>query len=89
MSGSEQHNRVAMVCTDHPAILRRIVNRNLLDIDFGERQTLLEDAQGMLWILWEYIEHTAVVQRVCDHPAQTIALQKQITDLESHQFMPL
>jgi len=29
-----------------------------------------------------------MVQRVCDHPAQIIALQKQITDLQTQQFLP-
>jgi len=45
MSESEQHDRVALVSTDHQAIIGEIVDRNLLEIDFGDRQTLLEEAQ--------------------------------------------
>jgi len=48
MSGSEQHDWVALMSADDQAIMRGIVNRNLLEIDFGERQTLLKEAQEVL-----------------------------------------
>ena len=81
MSGSEQHNRVALVSTDDQAIMGEIVKRNLLEIDFGERQTMLEEAPQVLRRVAEYTEPVAMIQRVCDHSAQIIGLQKQITDL--------
>ena len=88
MSGSEQHDRVALVSADDQDIIGGIVNRNLLEIDFAERQTLLEGAQGVLRIVAQYNEPAAMVERVCDHPAQIIELQKQITDLQKQQFLP-
>ena len=48
MSGSEQHDRVALVSADDQDIIGGIVNRNPLEIDLGERQTLLEEAQEVL-----------------------------------------
>ena len=74
--------------TDDQAIVGGMVNRNLLEIDFGERQTLLEEAQVVLRRVAWYTEPAARVQRVCDYPAQIIALQKQITDLQTQQFLP-
>ena len=37
----------------------------------------------------QYTDPVNLVQRVCDHPAQIIALQKQITDLQAQQFLPV
>jgi len=39
MSGSGQHNRVALVSVDDQAIIGEIFNLNLLVINFGESQT--------------------------------------------------
>jgi len=52
------------------------------------RQTLLEDPQAVLRTAAWYTKPGAVVHRVCDHPAQNIALQKQITDVQTQQFLP-
>jgi hypothetical protein len=35
------------------------------------------------------MELADLVQRVCDHQAQIIKLQKEIMDLQSQQFLPL
>jgi len=88
MSGSEQHNRLALVSTDDQAIIEGILNRKLLEIDFGERQTLLEAAQRMLRRVAQYTEPATMVQRVCDHPGQNIKFQNQTTHLYSQQFLP-
>ena len=79
---------MSRVSADDQAIIRGIVSRNMLEIDFGERQTLLEEAQEGLKRVAQYTEPVAMVQRVCDHPAQIFALQKQITDLQTQQFLP-
>jgi len=83
MSGSEQHDWVALVSADNHDIIGGIFNRNLLEIDFGERLTLLEEAQEVLRRVAQYTEPGAMVQRVCDHLAQINALLKQITDLQT------
>jgi len=88
MSGSEQHNRLALVSADDQAIIEGIVTRKLLEIDFGERQILLEAAQRMLRRVAQYTEPATMVQRVCDHPAQNIKLHNKTTDLHSQQFLP-
>jgi hypothetical protein len=82
MLGSEQA-RVALVSADHQAVIGGIVNRNLLEIAFGQRQTLLEEKQQVA----EYTEHTAIVQRLCDHMTQIITLQIQITDQQSQRCL--
>jgi len=89
MSGSEQHDRVDLVSADEQAIIGGIVNRNLMEIHFTERQAMLEQAKEVLRRVAQYTEPPAMVQRVCDHPTQIIALQKQITDLQTEQSLPL
>jgi len=88
MSGSEQHDRVALVSADDQAIMRGINNKNLLEINFGERQTLLEEAEEVLRVVVQCTDPTAMVDRVCDHPATITALQTQITYLQSQQVLP-
>lgn len=68
---------------DDQALVGGIINWNLLQIDFGERQTLREDAQEVLSRVARYTEPMAMVQRMCDYLAQIIALQKQITDSQT------
>ena len=56
-----------MSAGDH-AIVGGIVNSHLLEIDFGERQTVLEDAQEVLRRVAKYTKPVAMVHRVCNHP---------------------
>ena len=72
---------------DNQDIIGGIVNKILLEIDFWERQTLLEEAQEVLERKAEYTKPTDMVHRVCAHLAQIIALQKQIMDLHAQQFL--
>ena len=88
MSGLEQYDRVALVSADDQAIIGVIVNKIHMEIDCAERQAVLEDAQEVLRRVAQYTEPAAVVQMVCDHLAQIIALQKQITVLQTEQFLP-
>jgi len=76
------------VSADDQAIIGGIVNRNLLEVEFGERQTLSEKAQDVLQRVAQYTEPAAMAQRVCDPPPQIITLQIQITDLQTQQFLP-
>jgi len=45
MSESEQHDRVALVSVDDQPIIGGIFNRNLMEIDFAERQGMLKNGQ--------------------------------------------
>jgi len=87
MSGSEQNDHMALVSVDDQAIIGGIVNRNLMEIDFAERQAILESAQAVRRRVAQYTEPAAMVQRVCNHQNQIIVLQKQITDLQTQQFL--
>jgi hypothetical protein len=59
-----------------------------MEVDLGERQAMLEEKQEVFRWVAQCTEPVSMVQRVCDHPAQIIALQKEITDLKSQQFLP-
>jgi hypothetical protein len=47
----------------------------------------LAQAEEILLQVAQYVEPADQVQRVCDHPAEIIKLQKKITDLKSQQFV--
>lgn len=88
MSGSDQHDQVALVSFDNQAHIGGIVNTNILEIDFMERQTMLEEAKEVFRWVAQYMEPTSMVQRVCNHHAQIIMLQKETMNLKSQQFLP-
>jgi adenine deaminase len=83
MSGSSEHDLVALVSITNEAHIEGIFNLNILEIDFQERQTMLEEAQEVLRTVAQYMEPTSTIQMVCAHPAQRNLLLKQITDLKS------
>jgi len=74
MAGSEQHDRIALVSIDDQRRIGGIVNRNLMEVDFAERQAMLEEAQEVLRRVAQYTEPASTVQNVCNRLAQIIAL---------------
>lgn len=88
MSGSEEHDRVALVSVDNQATIGGLVNNNVLDIEFTASQMLLETALRVLRRVAQYTEPGSIIQMVCHHPAQIIASQKQMTDRQAQQFLP-
>jgi hypothetical protein len=88
MSGSNEHNRVALVSITNEAHIERIFNLNIVEIDFQERHRMLEEAQEVVRRVAQYMEPASTIQRVCAHLAQRILLMKEITDLKSRQFLP-
>jgi hypothetical protein len=45
-------------------------------------------AQELMMIIAQYSDPVRTIQAVCDHPGQIIALQTQITDPQTKQFLP-
>jgi hypothetical protein len=88
MSGSNEHDRVALVSITNEAHRERIFNLNIVEIDFQEGWTMLEEAQDVVRRVAQYMEPASTIQRVCAHPAQRNLLLKVITDLKSRQFLP-
>jgi len=88
MSQSEQRDRLAVVSSDDQATIGGLVDKNWLDIVFTDWQTTLETAQEMLRGSAQYTEPASIVQRVGDHPALIIGLQKEIPDLRAQQSLP-
>ena len=70
------------------AIIGGMLPRNLMEIDIGERQTLLKAAQEALRRVAQYPKPAAMVETVCNHPAQIIGLQKHIPYLTKQHFLP-
>jgi len=89
MSGSNQHDRVALVSVDNQAVIGEIRKPTVDGIRFVGTKDRPRQSQEVLLLVAQYTEPGDRVQRVCDHPAQIIKLQKEITDLKSEQFIPL
>jgi len=76
------------VSIDNQGRIGGIANTDIVEINFTERQAMLENAQDVLGRVAQYTQLARMVQRVCDHPAQKLLLHEQITDLKSQQFLP-
>jgi hypothetical protein len=83
MSESEQHEQVALVSVDDQAHIGGIVTTDITCMDFAERHMMLEEAQDVLRRVAQYMELASTILRVCDHPAQILGLQKEITKLKT------
>jgi len=55
---------------------------------FEETEAKLVECEEVLMRVARYTEPAEMVQRVCDHPAQIIALQKEVTHLKAQHFLP-
>jgi hypothetical protein len=87
MSDSVQHHRVALVSVSDPVIIRGIIKKNVHEVNIGIRQISFGVSQEVLQGTAHYTEHTSNIQRVCNHLALIIALEKKIRDLNSLQFL--
>jgi len=76
------------VSVDDQATIGGLVNTNLLDIEFAERQMMQESALALLRRVAQYTGSASLVLSVSDHTAQIITLQMQITVLQAQQFLP-
>jgi hypothetical protein len=87
MSSSQEPCAVLVSPEDQGTIMA------LLDLD---KETLATEAttdafvqaQEVIVRIAQYSQPVRTIQAVCDHPNQIIALQKQITDLQTQQFLP-
>jgi hypothetical protein len=83
-----QYTLVALPSLNDWEIIRGIINRNILEVDFEESQVMVTELQGELRLVIQYTEPVSTIQTVCDHQAQIIALQKEITNLKLPRFLP-
>jgi hypothetical protein len=87
MSSSTQP-RVAPVSHEDQGTIMGLLDLNK-EIVGGEAMTdAFVQAQEVLMRLAQYSQPVQEIQMVCDHPSQIIALQKQITDLQTKRFLP-
>jgi len=88
MSGTNQKNEVAPVSVNNQALIGNLLHTPGDGIGLEEMQGQFRKCQELLLPDAQYMEPTETAQRVCDLPAQRIALQKEITDLKSQHFPP-
>jgi len=89
MSGSDQHNRVTLESVDDQATIGGIINRNILDIEYSERQVVLRWAHDRRRMVGQYTEHSSTLQTMCEYPAHTIMVLVEMFYLHLGQVLPL
>lgn len=72
----------------HQACIGGIVNTAITRANLAERQAMPEQALDVLRRVAQNMEPSSTMQQVCDHPAQIIELQEDITDHKSAQILP-
>jgi hypothetical protein len=66
---------VAVVSVDDQATIGGNVNSNVLEIDFPERQMLVEEAKEVVGWVAQFGGPSSTLQEVCAQPVHTILLQ--------------
>lgn len=88
MSGSNQHDRVALVSVYNSQLTGELLNTNVNAMVFKETQERFGQAQEVLQTVALYMEPAELIQMVCNHPEEIIKLQKGIRDLTAQHFLP-
>jgi len=87
MSAS-QEPRAALVSLEDQGTFMAIIDLNKETIGPKAITDAFIQAQEVMMRIAQYSQPVRTIQAVCDHPAQIIGLQTQITDLQATRFLP-
>jgi len=87
MSGLEEP-RAALVSIKDQGTIMALLDVQRDTIGFEELREAYARTQEVLTWVAQYFQPIRDVQIVCDHPQQIIHLQRQITELQTRQFLP-
>ena len=87
MSGSGEP-RAALVSVEDQGTIMALLDVQRDAIGFEQLREAYAQTQEVLIRVVQYSQPIREVQMVCDHPQQIIDLQRQITDLQTNQFLP-
>jgi len=86
MSGSKEP-RAALVSLEGQGTIVALINIQADAIGTEEMREALTTTQEVLRRVAQYSQPIREEQLVCDHPQQIIDVQRQITDLQTKQFL--
>ena len=80
--------RAALVSIEGQGTIMALIDVEKENIGHEQLTEAFAQTQEVLMRVAQYSQPIREVQRVCEHPQQIIDLQRQITDLQSKQFLP-
>jgi hypothetical protein len=83
-----QEPRAALVSPADQGTIMALIDLNRETMGAEATTDAFVQAQEVMMRIAQYSQPVRTIQAVCDHPAQIVALQKQITNLQSKQFIP-
>jgi len=81
--------RAALVSVEDQGTIMALIDIDNDNIGYEQLTEAFVQTQEVLMRVAQYSQPIREVQRVCEHPQQIIDLQRQITDLQARQFLPL
>jgi hypothetical protein len=87
MSGSTEP-RAALVSVEDQGTIMALIDLDKDNIGKDQVREEFIQTQEVLMRVAQYSQPIREVQMVCEHPQQIINLQRQITDLQTKQFLP-
>jgi len=80
--------QAALVSTDDQGTIMALIDVDKDNIGHEQLMEAFAQTQEVLMRVAQYSQPIREVQMVCEHPQQIIDLQRQITSLQSRQFLP-
>jgi hypothetical protein len=87
MSGSAEP-RAALVSVEDQGTIMALINLDKDNVGTEQLSEAFIQTQEVLMCAAQYSQPIREVQMVWEHPQQIIDLQRQITDLQTKQFLP-
>ena len=81
--------RAALVSIEDQGTIMALIDIDRDNVGYEQLTEAFAQTQEVLMQVAQYFQPIGEVQRVCEHPQQIIDLQRQITDLQTKQFLPL
>jgi hypothetical protein len=85
---ASQEPRAALVSPEDQGTIMALLDVNKETMDTKATIDAFVQAQELMIRIAQYSQPVRTIQAVCDHPSQIVALQKQITDLQTKRFIP-
>jgi hypothetical protein len=79
---------VALVSIEDQGTIMALIDIDKDNTGHEQLQEVFAQTQEVLMRVAQYSQPIREVQMVCDHPQQIIDQQRQVTDLQTKQFLP-
>jgi hypothetical protein len=85
---SSTEPQAAVVSVEDQGTIMALIDIDKENTGYEQLQEAFAQTQEVLMWVAQYSQPIREVQMVCDHPQQIIDLRRQVTDLQTKQFLP-